>query len=314
MGINLTNNNQGGYVRVRRTSPSISGAGAWCGYYLLNAYPGAVAAYSLRRLRKEYIGPLIRVRRSSDNAETDIGCVFNLDGEVLDEATLTAFVGGGNGFVTKWYDQSGNAVDQARTIQNQQPQIVTNGTVYKDNGRPAAYFNGNMSMRSVNSISLTSIAGEWSTFGVSRVLDFSFPRVLLSFDGIAILGDVPLRIGQFLRSNILNFESIAFRTTAPRIVTDLGLQSNSNQNILNSIRRTDNVEIYVNGVSNGSTSIIGTPEMGVTPLDLGYRNGIDASVGFLPFGYIQELIHYNMDVSSYYQNVLNFINSYYNVY
>jgi hypothetical protein len=37
------------------------------------ATAAAAASYSLRRLRSAYAGPGIRVRRSSDNAETDIG-------------------------------------------------------------------------------------------------------------------------------------------------------------------------------------------------------------------------------------------------
>jgi hypothetical protein len=51
----------------------------------------AAAAYSVaRRLRTAYTGPAIRVRRSSDNAEVDIG--FTPDGD-LDSAALSAFVG-----------------------------------------------------------------------------------------------------------------------------------------------------------------------------------------------------------------------------
>jgi hypothetical protein len=41
---------------------------------LLDLYPDAVVAYSsARRLRSAYSGPLIRVRRSSDSTEQDIG-------------------------------------------------------------------------------------------------------------------------------------------------------------------------------------------------------------------------------------------------
>ncbi len=56
----------------------------------LNTYVGALAAYSQRRLRTAYTGPLIRVRRSSDNAESDIG--YGADGW-LDGAALLAFSG-----------------------------------------------------------------------------------------------------------------------------------------------------------------------------------------------------------------------------
>ncbi|GIV57693.1 MAG: hypothetical protein KatS3mg042_0606 [Rhodothermaceae bacterium] len=70
--------------------------------YLLDEYPDAYAAYSLRKLSSTYTGPAIRVRRSSDDAEQDIG--FGAD-DFLDTAALTAFVGSGDGYVTTWYSQ-----------------------------------------------------------------------------------------------------------------------------------------------------------------------------------------------------------------
>lgn len=77
---------------------------------LLDTYPAEVA-FSLRKLRTAYLGSCIRVRRSSDNAETDIGFV----GGVLDFATMESFVGSANtGFVVKWYNQgSGGATYEA---------------------------------------------------------------------------------------------------------------------------------------------------------------------------------------------------------
>ena len=48
---------------------------------LLDSYSGAAAAYSLRKLRSSYTGNAIKVRRSSDNAEMNIG--FNSDGEIF---------------------------------------------------------------------------------------------------------------------------------------------------------------------------------------------------------------------------------------
>jgi hypothetical protein len=63
---------------------------------------GMAAAYSLSQLFTTYTGYAIRVRRSSDNAEADIG----FDGTDLDTASLTSFCSGTDGFVTTWYDQS----------------------------------------------------------------------------------------------------------------------------------------------------------------------------------------------------------------
>jgi len=315
MGIRVINNNQGG--RVRMLHVGLNNGGAWGGSYYLDTFPGAIAAYSLRKLSENYSGPAIRVRRDSDNAETDIGFVFSVTGQVLDEVALTAFVGSANGFIAKWYDQSGNGVDQQRTIQNQQPQIVSNGNVMKDNGRPAAYFDGTRSMRSVISVSLTSVAGEWSSFGVARVLDISINRQLLSYQGIAFFGDVPaIQIGQFLRTGALtsppSFQTIAFNTADVNF-NDVGLPYNSNQNILNSVRRITSVEIFVNGVGNGPRITTGTPNTGITPLNIGARNGIDFT-NVQPFGYIQELIHYPLDANSFYLQAVEHINGFYRAY
>ena len=55
---------------------------------LLNIYPDAEVAYSLDKLDKGYEGSAVRVRRSSDNQEQDIGFVDNL----FDSASLETFV------------------------------------------------------------------------------------------------------------------------------------------------------------------------------------------------------------------------------
>jgi hypothetical protein len=103
---------------------------------LLDTYSGAAAAYSLRKLRTAYTGSAIRVRRASDNTEQNIGFVNN----VLDTSALTTFCSGTNGFVTTWYDQSGNGYDATQTTAASQPQIVSSGSVILENAKPALNF------------------------------------------------------------------------------------------------------------------------------------------------------------------------------
>lgn len=100
---------------------------------LLTLYPGAAAAYSTRLLNTAYTGAALRVRRSNDNAEQDIGFA---NGN-LDEAALTSFVGANSAFVTTWYDQSGNARNATQTTAANQPRIVLNGAIDRVNGKPA---------------------------------------------------------------------------------------------------------------------------------------------------------------------------------
>lgn len=104
--------------------------------YILDKIPGIVAAYSLRKLKSDAT-LCIRLRRDSDDAEQDIVYV---DG-ILDTATLLTFCGAGNGYITTWYDQSGNTGNLIQTTGSKQPQIVSNGVVLTKNGKPAPYFN-----------------------------------------------------------------------------------------------------------------------------------------------------------------------------
>ena len=100
---------------------------------LLDTYTGATAAYSLRKLRTAYAGNCIRVRRSSDDAEADIGFTA---GNVLDETALLAHCGVGDGFIVKWYDQA-NSHNASQTTALRQWQIVSSGSVLITNNKAA---------------------------------------------------------------------------------------------------------------------------------------------------------------------------------
>lgn len=81
-----------------------------------------VAAYGLKKLISTATSA-IRVRRSSDNAEQDIGFV----GDALDTSSLLAFVGSNSGFVAKMYDQVG-ANHWLQATAAKQPRIVNAGS------------------------------------------------------------------------------------------------------------------------------------------------------------------------------------------
>ena len=168
---------------------------------LLDTYTGAAAAYSLRRLSSSYSGSAIRVRRSSDNFEQDIG--FNVFGE-LDTVSLLAFAGQSLGvFVKVWYDQSGNGVNVTQTNTGKQPQIVSSGTVIVEaNGKPAIKFDGSNDV-------LTNANG-W-TQGSSRN-DFN----VLSSDGTAAgvwNTDFTPRFAHNLRCDSMKFGTLSFTSS-----------------------------------------------------------------------------------------------------
>lgn len=67
------------------------------------------ALYGMKRFLTAYTGSLVRLRRDSDNAESDFGYVEATG--LLDTAAIATWLGGANGFVVTWYDQSGNGLD-----------------------------------------------------------------------------------------------------------------------------------------------------------------------------------------------------------
>ncbi len=105
---------------------------------LLDKAPSVAVAYGLRRLIRGYRGAAIRIRRSSDSTEMDIG----FSGNELDVATLLSFVGNSNGVIRTWYDQSGNGKNAAQGGVGTPPTLVSSGALNTLNGKLTAVFDG----------------------------------------------------------------------------------------------------------------------------------------------------------------------------
>lgn len=115
------------------------------------AFTGALDSYTANlwalrwtaRLLTSYTGALIRVRRSSDSAEADIG--YTSSG-ALDTSALLAHCGTDIGYVTKIYDQSGNSRHLTQTTAAYQPRICNSGAMLGTVGSfYGVYFSGDLS-------------------------------------------------------------------------------------------------------------------------------------------------------------------------
>lgn len=67
-----------------------------------------------------YAGPLVKVRRASDNQEQDFASV----GDGIDSAALIAFLDGTTGFISVWYDQTESGYNLVQASAGSQPQIL----------------------------------------------------------------------------------------------------------------------------------------------------------------------------------------------
>lgn len=146
---------------------------------------GSTGAYSIARtIGNGYTGPLIRVRRSPDNAELNI---FATLGE-LDTAALLTFVGAGNGWVTTIYDQSGNGPNLVQTQTAKQPVLVSTGNINIPGNKPGIYFDGtNMHMETTGSVS----SSEAITIYTAAGYQFPYPnqkRYFFDSDGSKNVG------------------------------------------------------------------------------------------------------------------------------
>ncbi len=82
--------------------------------------------FSMRQVNLEYDGPLIRLRRSSDNTELDFSPASS--GALISNSAINSWRAGSNVFVVIWYDQSGWGRDAIQPIASRQPSFTPNGT------------------------------------------------------------------------------------------------------------------------------------------------------------------------------------------
>jgi hypothetical protein len=115
---------------------------------LLDVYPGATIALSVRKLDADYTGYCMKIRRSSDNAELDIG--FDSSGN-LDTSAIVSHCSGTIGYCTVWYDQSSNSNNVTQTTSSLQPIIYNAGAVITQNTIPALSFATNLKYLSCSS-------------------------------------------------------------------------------------------------------------------------------------------------------------------
>jgi len=160
--------------------------------YILNKIPGATTAYGLTKL-KNTATKCIRVRRSSDSLELDIGFV----GNNLDTEALLTFVGANSGYVSKLYDQSGNGNDAFQVTAANQPRVVNAGVL-----GDGMYFDGTNSYLLIPDAALVSGNNNLTMGVVANVTDNSVIRTLMAY-GVKIDGDLPY-ISQQTNNLVLN--------------------------------------------------------------------------------------------------------------
>jgi hypothetical protein len=276
---------------------------------LLDDYPNSAAAYSLRKLRSAYTGSAIRVRRTNLD-EMDIG--FTSTG-ALDTAALLAFTGTGalnNGFVTTWYDQSGNGNNATQSIALNQPQIVNGGSIILNNNKPSLLFDGSDFLDTSSFSASRTLASIFLTFNVNTSLASNM-TIFSRWDNRNFL------VRAYNNTGTIDFEVLASNSVSNKIIS--GNIINTNNTYLSSLLYngsesfTNETSLYVNNVMQSVTR----SGSSVDQLQSSSNKCIIASLGSNGQyfrGNISEIIYYDNSKLLDLSNINSNINSFYSIY
>lgn len=260
--------------------------------YLLDTY-SAAAAYSLRQL-KTGVTNVVRVRRSSDNAESDFTATEITDG------TLTTWTGANDGFVVTWYDQSGNGNNVTQSTAGNQPQIVSSGVV-DSNGVKFAGSSDNL----IKVTAQAAFNSEPFTYSsVHRSTQTALYNPLFVTSGVA--SRLQAYAGTEAASSVLML--INNGTTVYRVNPLSTLSTSTNYLQFGVADSSKGMEVWVNSTSQGTNTYTGTFS------NTTFQMGANTFIGQSLIGHIAELIIWNSDESANRTAIESDINTYYSIY
>jgi hypothetical protein len=268
------------FVNARDVAPADYGA-------------GAAAAYSLRYVSDSYTADVVRVRRSVDNAEADFNPTEITDG------TLLAWVGNtasDNGYVTTWYDQSGNSNDATQGTAASQPKIVDAGVLVEENGKPAVDFDGVDDVFNMD----VNINNNYSVFFALNSPTNTTNYIL----GGNLTGSSPAIIHGYTGTKIEHFTP-----TGDREDFNTSTVSNSQQLLNVNITNGSSLTTYANNILGASI----TPITDYSTAKLLRIGNSTTGSNYSNFK-AKELIIYNSDQSSNRGNIEANVNDYYSIY
>ncbi len=199
-------------------------------------------------------------------------------------------MGANNGFVVKWYDQSGNGGDLEQSTTANQPQIVSSGAVLKDNGKPVitglSAFNGShLDLKTPKTTYLPS-TGQYYFFSVCKT---NTPR------------------GIFYREDT-RFQLIAQSGNTSTSVRNSNYAANTYRKNTVAYTPVNRNEVYTTFTSQTMLTIDGSLDNSVGSFVLGY--GVSQFANWD----MQEFIVYEGDKSSDESNIETAINGHYSIY
>ena len=285
---------------------------------LLDNFPGADIAYSIRKLSKNYAGYAMKVRvdatldRTADVAFDDDGFVsasskiYNPSSGGSDGDTLATFVGSDNEvYLHTWYDQSGNTNNATDTSGSpdaaNQPKIYTSNSLITDvtsgTARAALLWDAADLLHFSNS---GFALGGNATFYVERSTSAdNMIAWTLSFDN-----STPAHYLHFQYSVAAKFYYQNGLADAASVAMNSGVNLDEKRRLFSYLATTSAQTVIANGVSNSS----GDPDIGTSSMS--GSSGLGYTLGYYGWqGKMQEFIHYDTDQTSNNADIVSDINT-----
>jgi hypothetical protein len=269
----------------------------------------SITAYSLRKLRSAYTGPLVQVTHAIDGVLLDI--YPDATGH-LDTNALKTFAGSGDSHISRWYDQSGNGRHTNVTVKDTlvTPKVMIAGVIVRINGKPSAYFfgtSGSFSCQLFANFTAIPTTAQSTFIIFNQNPTNAFARVVSQ--SVSGFRDFESGIIPLLRSGSTNtwgsFDQSA--VVATKTV-------NANTTYVWSMIHTGSQ--FKNSLNN-DTEATSSHTLNTSPIQYSLGGGSSSSgvgAGGIMVGYISEAIWYSADKSSDKSAILSNINSYYTIY
>ena len=293
--------------------------------YILDLYPSAHHAYSLRKLRSAYTGFCLRVRRTTTTPSattTEVNVSFNsfytigLDSPITyaSGASTTATNLGQfcasilngysnpdlvninqNIFVVTWYDQSGNGKNPTQTAAGNQPRLVELGNLELSGGKVAVRFTRTSSTR-LTIADTTANINNMSSYFVGQYVITGFVQNAYAL-GTTNRFYLPT-------SNGVNISAGYAGTVNAIVLQAVNINRNLYELLAPSPNNSSVVEAFANGVSKGTVAISSGASVAIW---LGHANNVNHYDG-----YIQEVIGWQSNANR--ANIESNINTYWTIY
>ena len=200
-----------------------------------------------------------------------------------------------DGFVTTWYDQSGNGNDATQTTAGSQPKIVSSGSTILESSKPALSYDG-------GSDQLTSTFGTTYNQPTYSFLTHNFTSAPSAYDGLigSIGTEHRLIMGGSLEYTLQAGGALRYN------------QYSTNQSLVSYKIQSSDPKLFFNGTQQ---SVSGGTQIGTSGLQGVILGGIESGSSNLNAPVqIQELVIYGSDQDSNRTGIETNINDHYSIY